>query len=78
MQVASTTNWNLWTGDWNSQLSDMYIDEMIFEVPAPRGRRNVTRPRGGDPYKYAILDKKPNGFSIMVFGSISERYKGPL
>lgn len=51
---------------------------MIFEVGAPRGLRNVTHPRGDDPYKYVIHDKKPNGFSVMVSDSISLGYKGPL
>lgn len=67
--------------DWGLEQpieSFVYTDEMIFEVGAPRGLRNVTRPRGGDPYQYAIHDKKPNGFSVMVSGSISLGYKGPL
>ena len=52
---------------------------MMLEVGAPRGHKRVTREKGQDPYQVPIHDKKKgNGFSIMVSGSISLGFKGPL
>lgn len=51
---------------------------MIFEVGDPRRLRNITRQRGEDPYASAIQDKQKSGLSIMVSGSITLGFKGPL
>ena len=59
--------------------SFVYTDEMMLEVGAPRGHQRVTRERGQDPYQVPIYNKKKgNGLSIMVSGSISLGFKGPL
>ena len=59
--------------------SFVYTDEMMLEVGAPQGHKRVTREKGQDPYQVPIHDKKKgNGFSIMVSGSISLGFKGPL
>ena len=59
--------------------SFFYTDEMMLEVGAPLGHRGVTREKGQDPDQVPIHDKKKgNGFSIMVSGSISLGFKGPL
>ena len=58
--------------------SFVFSDEMIFEVGAPRRLRNITRQKGEDPYASAIQDKQKSGLSIMVSGSITLGFKGPL
>ena len=59
--------------------SFVYTDEMLLEVGALWGHKRVTGEKGPDPYHVPVHDKKRgNGFSIMVSGSISLGFKGPL
>ncbi|KAG0639183.1 hypothetical protein HOY80DRAFT_1075108 [Tuber brumale] len=67
-------NWEL------SQTIESFVfsDEMIFEVGAPRRLRNITRRKGEDPYASAVPEKTKFRLSVMVSGSISLGFKGPL
>ena len=58
--------------------SFVFTDEMIIEIGAPRGSQKITQLKGKDPYAFVIHDKCPNGFSVMVSGSIALGFKGPL
>ena len=59
--------------------SFVYTDKMMLEVGAPRGHKRVTKEKGQDPYQVPIHNKKKeNEFSMMVSGSISLGFKGPL
>lgn len=66
--------------DWALQQpmeSFAYIDESWIEIGRSRSHRNVTRPKGSNPYDF-VIQETPPAFSLMVAACISLGYKSKL
>ncbi|RPA92832.1 hypothetical protein L873DRAFT_1816980 [Choiromyces venosus 120613-1] len=58
------------------QESFVFTDETWIEIGSPRGKLNVWRPVGSDPYDFAIpTDSRPQ-FTLMLSGHFVHGYRG--